>query len=84
MNPISVFCPVTNLSVDSGVETDWSTYFGVRNSTLRVRCPQCGGRHEVPLRESYLARSEASAAIDGGRPPDNPRIDSLLAKLPRT
>jgi hypothetical protein len=81
MNPISIFCPVTNRSVSSGVETDWSTYFGLRNSTLRVRCPQCGGQHDVKVRDSYLARSETGAELDGGRPPDNPKLDRLIAQL---
>jgi hypothetical protein len=83
VNPISIFCPVTNRSVDSGVETDWSTYFGLRNATLHVRCPQCGGQHDIPVRDSYLARSQTGAELDGGRPQDNPRIESLLARLPR-
>jgi hypothetical protein len=81
MNPIAAFCPVTNESVDCGVETDWSTYLCLPNTTLRVRCPKCGGQHDIPLRETYMARSEA--ALDGGRPQHNPRIESLLAKLPR-
>ena len=83
MNPISIFCPVTNRSVDTGIETDWSTFFGLRKARLRVRCPHCGGQHEMPVREGYLARSEAGAGLDGGRPPENPKLESLLARLPQ-
>jgi hypothetical protein len=84
VNPISIFCPVTNKSVGTGIETDWSTFFALRPYRLRVRCPDCGGQHEVPAREGYLARSAAGAGLDGGRPQDNPQIDSLLARLPQT
>ncbi|MGD9920141.1 MAG: hypothetical protein AB7V13_01680 [Pseudorhodoplanes sp.] len=80
MNPISIFCPVTNRSVGTGIETDWSTFFALQPLRLRVRCPDCGGRHDVAVGDGYLARSESGA--DGGRPDDNPRIESLLARLP--
>ena len=80
MNPISIFCPVTNRSVDTGIETNWSTFFTLRPFRLRVRCAQCGGRHEVPVREGYLARSEA---LDGDRPAENPLLEKLLARLPQ-
>jgi hypothetical protein len=79
MNPISIFCPVTNRSVETGIETNWSTFFKLRPFRMRVRCPQCGGRHEMAVREGYLARSEAG--LDSGRPQENPQIESLLAKL---
>jgi hypothetical protein len=82
VNPISIFCPQTNRPVATGIETDWSTFFSLRSYRLRVRCLDCGGQHDVPAREGYLARSEAG--MDGGRPQDNLRIDSLLARLPKT
>jgi hypothetical protein len=79
MNAISIFCPVTGHNVDTGIETDWSTFFQLRPMRMRVRCPQCGGRHEVPVREGYLARSPT---LDGGRPIDNAEIERLLSLLP--
>jgi hypothetical protein len=79
MNSISIFCPVTGRNVDSGVETDWSTFFQLRPFRMRVRCPQCGERHEVSVREGYLARTDA---LDGGRPLDNAEIEKLMARLP--
>lgn len=84
MNPISIFCPVTNRSVGTGIETDWSTFFSLQPMRLRVRCSDCGGHHDVPMREGYLARSEAGTGLDGGRPQDNPKIDRLIEKLPPT
>ena len=81
MNAISIFCPVTGRNVDSGVETDWSTFFRLRPFKMRVRCPQCGERHEVAVREGYLARTDA---INGGRPVGNAEIEKLLARLPST
>jgi hypothetical protein len=78
MNSISIFCPVTGGNVDSGVETDWSTFFQLRPFRMRVRCPQCGGRHEVSVREGYLARTDA---LDGGRSEENPRLESLMTRL---
>jgi hypothetical protein len=83
VNPISIFCPVTNQPVGTGIETDWSTFFSLQPMRMNVRCPHCGGRHEVAVRDGYLARSETGAALDGGRPHDNPQIESLLAKLPQ-
>lgn len=78
MNSISIFCPVTGRTVDTGVDTDWATYFQLRPFRMRVRCPQCGNRHEVEVREGYLARSEA---FDSGRLLDNAEIERLLARL---
>lgn len=79
MNAISIFCPVTGHNVDTGVETDWSTFFQLRPMRMRVRCPQCGGRHEIPVREGYLARNHT---FDGGRPLDNAEIERLISLLP--
>jgi hypothetical protein len=79
MNAISIFCPVTGRNVDSGVETDWSTFFRLRPFKMRVRCPQCGESHEVAVREGYLSRGDA---LDGGRSEDNAEIEKLLARLP--
>lgn len=78
MNAISIFCPVTGRNIDSGVATDWSTFFRLRPFKLRVRCPQCGGMHEVAVREGYLSRTD----VDGERPRDNVEIEKLLARLP--
>ena len=79
MSSISIFCPVTGGPVDSGVETDWDTFLQLRPMQLRVRCPQCGEPHDVPVREGYLARTDT---IDGGRPQENERIEELLSRLP--
>ena len=79
MNTISIFCPVTGHNVDTGVETDWSTFFQLRPFRMRVRCPQCGSRHEVAVREGYLARNHT---FDGGRPLDNAEIERLISLLP--
>lgn len=78
MNAISIFCPVTGRNVDSGVETDWSTFFRLRPLRMRVRCPECGGSHEIPVREGYLSRIET---IDGGRSEENPRLERLMTRL---
>lgn len=78
MNSISIFCPVTGRNIDSGVETDWSTFFQLRPFRMQVRCPQCGDRHEVSVREGFLARGDT---IDGGRSEDNPKLESLIARL---
>jgi hypothetical protein len=84
VNPISIFCPVTKQPVGTGIETDWSTFFSLQPMRLSVRCPHCGGQHEVAVRDGYLARSETGAELDGGRPEHNSRIESLLAKLPQS
>ncbi len=78
MSSISIFCPVTGHNVDCGVETDWSTFFRLSPLRMRVCCPQCGGRHEVGVREGYLARTDD---LDGGRPQDNPRLEDLMTRL---
>jgi hypothetical protein len=78
MNAISIFCPVTGRNIDSGVATDWSTFFRLRPLKMRVCCPQCGGMHEVAVREGYLSRTDA---IDGGRSEDNPRLETLMTRL---
>ena len=82
MNPISIFCPVTNQSVDTGIETNWSTFFELRPFRMRVRCPQCGGqaRDGGARRLSGALGSRRSIR---GRPQENPQIESLLAKLPQ-
>jgi hypothetical protein len=56
MNPLSVFCTVTGRPVDTGIETDWSTYFSLRTLSLRVRCPECSGYHEIRVGDGYLSR----------------------------
>jgi hypothetical protein len=78
MNVISIFCPATGRNIESGVGTDWSTFFKLRPFKMRVRCPQCGDMHEVAVREGYLSRTDA---IDGGRSEDNPRLEKLLTRL---
>ncbi len=84
MNPISIFCPVTepirrhrhrNQLVDIlRPAAMHGCGFAVRIAAASTRC-RCA--------KGYLARSEAGAELDGGRPPENPKLESLLARLPR-
>jgi hypothetical protein len=74
---------MTNQPLETGIETDWSTFLSLRPFRLCVRCPHCGERHEMAVRDGYLARSATGAELDGGRPRRNPRIERLLTRLPR-
>jgi hypothetical protein len=50
-------CPATGREVDVGVETEIGTLLRIRNRTVRAPCPACGGRHEWPVRDAFLAEA---------------------------
>jgi hypothetical protein len=58
MGPLTVFCPRSGRPINSGIKTDWSTILRLRPLTVRVVCPECGERHDVHLKDGYLARAE--------------------------
>ena len=81
MSPIHVFCTLTGRSVETGIETDWATFFGLASCRLRLRCPECGEQHEVNLRDGYLARSQAASEFECEPLAPNPRLEVLSHRL---
>ncbi len=57
MEHLIFVCPATGRAVDSGVESEISTLLRIREQTVRALCPACGGQHEWPVRDAFLARA---------------------------
>ena len=80
MNPISIFCPVTNEPVDTGIQTNWSTFSGFEGAAARS-LPALRRRHEMAVREGYLrAFGSRPRLVAAGRRKIR-KLESLLAKL---
>ena len=56
-------CPSTHHQAPTGIETDAQSLQSFWKATLHVKCPHCGGMHDVPVRETYgLLRGATSLA----------------------
>ena len=76
MGPLTVFCPRSGRPINSGIKTDWSTILRLRPLTVRVVCPECGERHDVDLKDGYLARAELGESDPSVS--HSPRLEHLL------
>lgn len=47
-------CPITHHRVPTGIETDVQSLQATWKATLKVKCPHCGGMHEVSVRDTYI------------------------------
>jgi hypothetical protein len=56
---LTFICPKTKERAPTRVEADVRTLRASWKSRLRVKCPCCGGVHEISVRDAYL-----NAAID--------------------
>ena len=76
MGPLTVFCPKSGRPINSGIKTDWWTILRLRPLAVRVVCPECGERHDVQLKDGYLARAElGDSDLSFAR---SPRLERLL------
>ena len=76
MTALTLFCPESGRPVDSGIETDPSTFSRLRTSSVRVHCPECGGVHELHVRQGYLAVGRLGS-LGKSLPPD-PHLEALM------
>jgi hypothetical protein len=47
-------CPITYHQASTGIETDVQSLQAAWKATLKVKCPHCGGVHEVSVRDTYI------------------------------
>jgi hypothetical protein len=47
-------CPITHHRAPTGIETDVQSLQATWKATLKVKCPHCGGMHEVSVRDTYI------------------------------
>jgi predicted RNA-binding Zn-ribbon protein involved in translation (DUF1610 family) len=57
MERLIFVCPSTGREVDSGVESEIGTLLRIRQQSLRVLCPACGGWHQWTVRDAFLAKA---------------------------
>jgi hypothetical protein len=50
-------CPVTQRSIDVGVETEIGTLLQIKAEKVRARCPACGQVHEWIVRDAELPKA---------------------------
>jgi hypothetical protein len=62
MAPLLFVCPKTSQQAPTGIETDVQSLRASWKATLKVKCPHCGGAHEISVRETYLNRALHDAA----------------------
>ena len=68
--PLLTFtCPKTKDRTPTRVETDAQTLCASWKSRLLVKCPSCGGMHEISVRDAYL-----NGAVDVVGPSDRQRV----------
>ena len=54
MAPLLFVCPKTNQQAPTGIETDVQSLSSSWKTMLKVNCPNCGGVHEISVRETYI------------------------------
>ena len=47
-------CPITHHRASTGIETDVQSLQATWKAMLKVKCPHCGGVHEVSVRDTYI------------------------------
>jgi hypothetical protein len=47
-------CPITHHQASTGIETNVQSLQAAWKATLKVKCPHCGGVHEVSVRDTYI------------------------------
>jgi len=60
-------CPTTNRQAPTGIETNVESLRGAWSNTLKIRCPLCGGEHNVSVRETYI-NGALNAAVERSQP----------------
>jgi hypothetical protein len=58
MQSLVFACPQTRQKIDSGIETDQQSLLGIRNLTVDLTCPHCGGRHRLPMKSAKFVPAE--------------------------
>ena len=59
MEHLIFMCPSTGREVDSGVESEIGTLLRIRQQSVRVFCPACGGWHQWTVRDAFLAKASS-------------------------
>ena len=57
MENLIFICPRSGKPVDVGIGTEIGTLLRIRTRMMRARCPDCGEKHEWPLRDAFLAEA---------------------------
>ncbi|HZP79563.1 MAG TPA: hypothetical protein VFB45_25745 [Pseudolabrys sp.] len=59
-------CPYTNKPIQSGIEVDQQTAFGILGHAVRIRCPYCETSHDGRIADGELGRPAWEAAVAPG------------------
>jgi hypothetical protein len=60
MPELSATCPTTRKRLSTGIHTDPTTLVKVWFSAILVKCPHCGKRYMIKVREAYVASALSS------------------------
>jgi hypothetical protein len=60
MPELSAICPTTRKRLSTGIHTDSITLAKVWSSAIPVKCPHCGKRHAIKVREAYVESTLSS------------------------
>ena len=73
MEHLIFVCPSTGREVDSGVESEIGTLLRIRQQSVRVLCPACGGWHQWTVRDAFLAKASGTCQVSTVTLPDSCR-----------
>lgn len=57
MQRLHFTCPVTDETIDIGIESELDTLLRIRQNRVVARCPRCGERHEWRVAEAQLRKA---------------------------
>jgi len=66
MSALLVHCPVTGQTIDTGIDTNKESLFGLDTEQLSVKCPYCQTSHRIAVRDGELGRGLATRASSAG------------------
>jgi hypothetical protein len=62
---LSAVCPTTGKRISTGILTDSTTLAMVWFSDVRVKCPHCGKKHAIKIREAYVESALSNERLHG-------------------
>ena len=67
MELLSAACPTTGKRFSTGIHTDSTTLAKVWFSDIGGKCPHCGEKHAIKIREAYVESVLSSDSMRGVR-----------------
>jgi hypothetical protein len=62
MESLVFACPLTRLTIDSGINTDADSLSAIRDLQVELHCPHCLSRHHFPVKSGRFAAEWARVA----------------------